>query len=312
MIAAAKKHGRILQVGSQGISSKTQETAREWIRAGRLGKVTLVRAAYNRNTKSGAWLYPIPPDANEKTVDFSAFLGPAPKRPFSLERFFRWRCYWDYSGGLATDLFVHLLTTIHFLLDADMPSRVVAAGQNYRFRETHEVPDTLNAILEYPRGLHRRPRLHLQQRGGRGLRDPGERRLARVPRREGRAAARAPGRGQRLDRGVVAGGAGARVLRRSEGDRRGAARPRGRPAWRRAARPSKRWGRTPTKVHLARFFESVRTRKAPVEDGERGHRAAAAAHLVNESVRGAGRSSGTRPRGRSEKPDGADPAPHLP
>ncbi len=86
-------------------------------------------------------------------MDCDAFLGPAPTRPYSLERFFRWRCYWDYSGGLATDLFVHLLTTIHYLLDANMPSRVVASGQNYRYQDTHEVPDTLNAILEYPQGF---------------------------------------------------------------------------------------------------------------------------------------------------------------
>jgi predicted dehydrogenase len=153
MIAAAKASGRVLQIGSQGISSKMQETAREMIRAGKLGKVTLIRASFNRNTRSGAWLYPIPPDANEKTVDWAAFLGPAPKKPFSLERFFRWRCYWDYSGGIATDLFVHLLTTIHFMMDAQMPSRVVAMGQNYRYKETHEVPDTVNAVLEYPEGF---------------------------------------------------------------------------------------------------------------------------------------------------------------
>ena len=140
MIAAAHKHGRILQVGSQGISSKTQETAREWIRAGRLGKVTLVRAAYNRNTQSGAWLYPIPPDASPQTVDWDAFLGPAPRRPYSLERFFRWRCYWDYSGGLATDLFVHLLTTIHFLLDAKMPSGSWPPGRTTASRTPTRCP----------------------------------------------------------------------------------------------------------------------------------------------------------------------------
>src|SRR3990172_6169054 len=66
----------------------------------RLGQITLIRATYDRNTDSGAWLYPIPPDANERTVNWEAFLGPAPQRPLSLERFFRWRCYRDYSGGI--------------------------------------------------------------------------------------------------------------------------------------------------------------------------------------------------------------------
>ena len=83
-------------------------TAREIVKSGRLGQITLVRANFNRNSAGGAWLYPIPPDASERTVNWPQFLGSAPQRPFSLERFFRWRCYWDYSGGLATDLFVHL------------------------------------------------------------------------------------------------------------------------------------------------------------------------------------------------------------
>ncbi len=153
IIQAAQSRGRIVQVGSQGVSSQYQRTAKEMIRAGKLGRVTMIRAAYNRNTASGAWIYPIPPDASPKTVDWDMFLGPAPKRPFSLERFFRWRCYEDYSGGIATDLFVHLCTTIHFLMDAKMPSRVIAMGELYRWKESREVPDTLNAILEYPEGF---------------------------------------------------------------------------------------------------------------------------------------------------------------
>jgi predicted dehydrogenase len=142
-----------VQVGSQGMSSMTQNHARELIQAGKLGKVTMIRAAYNRNTASGAWIYPIPPDAGPETVNWEMFLGPAPKRPFSLERFFRWRCYEDYSGGIATDLFVHLCTTIHYLMNAKMPKRVMAMGELYRWKESREVPDTLNAVLEYPEGF---------------------------------------------------------------------------------------------------------------------------------------------------------------
>jgi predicted dehydrogenase len=152
IIQAARATGRIVQVGSQGMSSALQRRAREMVQSGKLGKVTIIRAAYNRNTASGAWIYPIPPDASPQTVNWEMFLGPAPKRPFSLERFFRWRCYEDYSGGIATDLFVHLCTTIHYIMNANMPSRVVAMGQLYRWKD-REVPDTLNAILEYPEGF---------------------------------------------------------------------------------------------------------------------------------------------------------------
>ncbi len=153
IIAAARSAGRIVQIGSQGMSSQLQRKAKEFIQAGKLGKVTIIRAAFNRNTASGAWIYPIPPDASPQTVDWEMFLGPAPKRRFSLERFFRWRCYEDYSGGIATDLFVHLCTTIHYLMDARMPAKAVALGQLYRWKESREVPDTLNAILEYPDGF---------------------------------------------------------------------------------------------------------------------------------------------------------------
>ena len=99
-----------MQVGSQGVSGADMIKARELVKAGKIGQVVMVRAAYNRNSASGAWLYPIPPDASPPTVNWDQFLGPAPKRPFDLNRFFRWRCYWDYSGGIATDLFVHLVS----------------------------------------------------------------------------------------------------------------------------------------------------------------------------------------------------------
>lgn len=153
IIRAARARNRIVQVGSQGVSSAIQQKAKEMIRAGRLGKVTIIRAAYNRNTASGAWIYPIPPDASPQTVDWDMFLGPAPKHPFSLERFFRWRCFQDYSGGIATDLFVHLCTTIHYLMDAKTPAKVMAMGELYRWKDGRDVPDTLNAILEYPEGF---------------------------------------------------------------------------------------------------------------------------------------------------------------
>src|SRR5438093_552371 len=153
IVNAARAAGRIVQVGSQGVSSDSDRKAKDLILSGKLGKVTMIRASYNRNTASGAWIYPIPPDASPKTVDWEMFLGPAPKRPFSLERFFRWRCYEDYSGGIATDLFVHLCTTIHYLMDAKMPSSVMAMGQLYRWKESRDVPDTINALLQYPEGF---------------------------------------------------------------------------------------------------------------------------------------------------------------
>ena len=116
-------------------------------------QVTMVRAYTNRNTASGAWIYPIPPDASPETVDWEMFLGSAPKHPFSLERFFRWRCYKDYSGGMATDLFVHQCTTIHYVMNVAMCESAVAMGGLYRWKNSRDVPDTINASLAYPEGF---------------------------------------------------------------------------------------------------------------------------------------------------------------
>ena len=153
IIEAVKQHKRVLQVGSQGMSSVTEQTAHKLIKEGKLGQVTFIRASFNRNTAGGAWIYPIPSDATRENVNWDAFLGPAPKRPFSLERFFRWRCYWDYSGGIATDLFVHLVNSIHYMMGAKMPKTVMASGELYRWTGSRDVPDTLNAILVYPEGF---------------------------------------------------------------------------------------------------------------------------------------------------------------
>ena len=147
ILDAVKRSDRIVQIGSQSVSGPDMIKARELVNAGKIGQVVEVRAAYNRNSAGGAWLYPIPPDASPQTVNWDQFLGPAPKRPFDLNRFFRWRCYWDYSGGIATDLFVHLVSWTHFIVDAKMPKAIVATGENYRYQKTHEVPDTVNALL---------------------------------------------------------------------------------------------------------------------------------------------------------------------
>jgi predicted dehydrogenase len=153
IIKAQRKNNVAVQVGSSGISSALARKAKEIIASGKLGQITMIRASYNRNTASGAWVYPIPPDANPKTVDWDMFLGHAPKRDFDLERFFRWRCYQDYSGGMSTDLFVHLCNTIHYIMGVEMCSSAIGMGALYRWKESRDVPDTLNASLEYPEGF---------------------------------------------------------------------------------------------------------------------------------------------------------------
>jgi predicted dehydrogenase len=287
MIAAAARSGRIFQIGSQGISTKLQQTARDIVKSGKLGAITLIRASYDRNTDSGAWLYPIPPDADEKTVDWEAFVGPAPERPFSLERFFRWRCFWDYSGGIPTDLFVHLMTTIHFVTGAKMADMVTASGQNYLHKKTHEVPDTVNGILTYPRegftvALSATFNNSSANESGFAILGTEGALVFQGGQLTFKPEHPVEGNGwiveswpSALEKAYWA---DPEVQKRERPDTWAPRMDSDVETWREVGKDS-------TDLHVARFFDSVRTRKPPVEDAEMGHRAAACAHMVNESIK---------------------------
>ena len=287
IIAAVDRHKRILQVGSQGISGAGQAAARELVKSGRLGAITMIRAAYHRNSDSGAWLYPIPPDASPQTVNWSQFLGSAPQKPFSLERFFRWRCYWDYSGGLATDLFVHLLTLVHFVMDVPAPSRILGAGGTFVRKTTHEVPDTLVGTLTYPEGFTVQLSCTLNSQAGSasGLEILGS-----------KASLRLRGDDMILDEERVDEGGNGWVVRSWPEALEKAyyadpkVRAREIPDSRRQQRVAagERWaisGEDEIVTHVRNFIEAVKSRKPVVEDARFGHRAAATAHLINRSLR---------------------------
>jgi predicted dehydrogenase len=151
VIDAARETGRILQVGSQHVSSIVYAKARELFRAGAIGELNLVEAWINRNSPMGAWQYSIPPDASTQTIDWDRFIGRAPKRPFDPVRLFRWRNYRDYGTGIPGDLFVHLFTGIHFVLDALGPTRAIASGGLRHWNDGRDVPDVMLAMYDYPK-----------------------------------------------------------------------------------------------------------------------------------------------------------------
>jgi len=146
---AARKYERILQVGSQHLADPRCQKAKELIEAGEIGDLLWAQSTYSRNSKVGEWNYYIDEEASEKTIDWKRWLGPAPKRPFSAERFFRWRKYWDYSGGIATDLFYHRLGPLLYAMGAQFPTRVTGSGGIY-VQKDREVPDTYATTIEYP------------------------------------------------------------------------------------------------------------------------------------------------------------------
>jgi predicted dehydrogenase len=141
MLEAQKKTGRILQVGSQCVSSIVYEKARELLASGALGKVNLIEGFTNRNSVMGALHWPIPKDASPQTIDWDRFLGSAPKRPFEPARLFRWRLYNDYGTGITGDLFVHLFSGMHFVTGAHGPSRVFCSGGLRYWTDGREIPD---------------------------------------------------------------------------------------------------------------------------------------------------------------------------
>ena len=150
VIAAQQRTGRILQVGSQRVSSIVYAKAKELLASGAIGDLNMVEAWVDRNSAIGAWQYSIPPDASPATVDWDRFLGSAPKVPFELVRLFRWRNYRDYGTGVPGDLFVHLLSGLHFVTGALGPNRVYATGGLRFWKDGRDVPDILIALYDYP------------------------------------------------------------------------------------------------------------------------------------------------------------------
>jgi predicted dehydrogenase len=150
VIAAQQKTGRIMQVGSQRVSSIVYQKAKDLYRSGAIGELNMVEAWWDRNSAVGAWQYSIPLDATPANIDWDRFLGRAPKAPFEPVRLFRWRNYRDYGTGVAGDLFVHLFSGMHFVTGAIGPTRVFATGGLRFWKDGRDVPDVLLGLYDYP------------------------------------------------------------------------------------------------------------------------------------------------------------------
>jgi predicted dehydrogenase len=149
IVDAVRKYNRVLQVGNQGLSEPGTHKVKELIDSGEIGPLLCAQATSARNSLLGEWNYRIEPEGTPETIDWNRWLGPAPKRAFSPDRYFRFRKYWDYSGGIATDLFFHSLGPILYPMGAQFPTRVSASGGIYVHKD-REVPDTYATMIEYP------------------------------------------------------------------------------------------------------------------------------------------------------------------
>jgi predicted dehydrogenase len=150
MVKAAHTHKRVVQVGIQRLSSDFCKEAAEVVRSGGIGKVTAVRCFHVQNE----WPKGIGRPADEdppKDFDWDAWLGPAPKKPYNRNRtFYRFRWFYDYSGGQLTNFGVHYLAQIHRSLGMAAPRSVVAMGGKFADYDNREVPDTMEVVWHYP------------------------------------------------------------------------------------------------------------------------------------------------------------------
>ena len=151
VIDAWKKSGKTMQVGSQRISSAAFQEAKRLVQAGDIGQINYIESNNDRFNAIGAWQYSIPPDASTQTLDWDRFLGDAPKRPFDAKRFFRWRNYKDYGTGVAGDLFIHLITGVHFVTNTLGPTRIYSSGNLAYWKDGRDVPDVMTSVMDYPK-----------------------------------------------------------------------------------------------------------------------------------------------------------------
>ncbi len=158
LVNTVKETKRVLQVGSQTTSADQWWKARKAMADGMIGQMISSQGSYHRNSTEGEWNYTIEPDAGpdgkgDNYIDWKMWLGPAPKRSWDADRFFRFRKYWDYSGGIATDLFYHVVAPLQICWgEAQFPTKVSAGGGIYIFKDEREVPDTFHLIADFAKG----------------------------------------------------------------------------------------------------------------------------------------------------------------
>lgn len=166
LVDTVKETKRVMQVGSQTTSGDQWSKARKAIQDGMLGQVILSQGSYHRNSAEGEWNWPIdsgagPEGKGDDFIDWKMWLGPAQKRNFDADRFFRFRKYWDYSGGIATDLFYHVVAPMNICWgEPQFPQKVQADGGIFVFKKRpedanlpdREVPDTFALMGTYAKG----------------------------------------------------------------------------------------------------------------------------------------------------------------
>ena len=284
MIETARATKRILQVGSQRVSSVIYAKAKELLAAGAIGELNMVTARWDRNSPMGAWDYTVPPDASTETCDWPRFLGTAPKIPFNAEHFFQWRKWKAYGSGVAGDLFVHLFSGTHFITGSIGPTRAMATGGLRFWKDGRDAPDVMLGLFDYAEGFNLSLRVNFVDGGeesegflftgseGNMEINGGSLTITRVPRQKepGYTIDSFP---LAMQKTIIAEYQKKYPRTLSTADALGS-----------TEKFSAPQGYSDNFDHFANFFHAVRTRKPVVEDAVFGYRAAGAALLSNLSM----------------------------
>jgi predicted dehydrogenase len=278
MADVARRHRRVVQVGTQQRSGAHYRRARELIQGGHLGKISSVRMQAFRNIMPG---YGSPADRDPpRELDWDLMLGPAPFHRYNPNRaIYHFRWFWDYSGGQMTNLGAHSLDIVHWYLGVRGPAAVTSAGGRFSLRDNGETPDTQDALFEYPgwTAVWSHREAARGQPGASGLEFFGPKGSLAISRKGFVVTADAkaePGN-------TVPQFAGAHPVGGPK------AVPRSGPTqyWTEALKDESGDPRAQFRAHVRDFLDCVKSRRQPAADVEAGHRVATACHLANLALR---------------------------
>jgi predicted dehydrogenase len=280
MVDAAKKTGKIVQIGSQRVSSVICTKAKEMLAQGMIGKLNLVEASLGRNDPTGAWEYPPPPDLSPATLDWDTWQGTVPKRAFDGKIFARWRCWKEYGTGVAGDLLVHLVSGMQYMLGwNEAPKRAMALGGILRFPDGRNMPDVHPTLFEYGEiPVYMRLNLGCETpeiyrfMGSKGILEVTETAINYMPQTGEDSAPSYYTQGYPRE---------LREAYTKKWHEEHDAAPGKEPAQEGFSYKGVSWDEE--KPHLWKFFQAVKSRQPVVEDAVFGHHAALACHLANES-----------------------------
>jgi len=151
VIDAWTKSKKTMEIGSQRVSSLAVEKARQAIKSGAIGQLSMVVANFDRQSALGAWEYTMPNDASATTVDWKRYIAGMKDEPYDPKKFFWWRNYKAFGTGVAGDLFVHLISGINVIVDSKGPEKIYASGQTCYWKDGRDVPDVMAGVMQYPK-----------------------------------------------------------------------------------------------------------------------------------------------------------------